>query len=327
MSQEPAATPPPGVVPNLVNPSSNVHAWVSVTQYLCIPVVTIFVVLRMYVKILLHEFYFEDYLGNYIVRTHVSKCCLWWWIPPMGRTPKGLDLTLQGKETKKNISIGPNSNLGIVIQLDYIQMVIYGPLILAIKLSILSMLARFFDPYRQWVLFIYAFSGFLSAYTIAVTTAKICICHPINAVWYGVSVTHGTCLRQPDIFITDATINVITDLIILILPIVLISKLNMPLKKKLKVIVVLAAGGLVCSVTIVRLAWVIVYRDTADRTWSTKRLDLITNPEIALGIICACLPALAALVKRARSEFRKLLPTSLRHQFRIVSKEKLRSDI
>lgn len=60
MSREPAATPPPGEVPNLVNPSSTVHAWVSVTQYLCIPIVTIFVVMRMYVKILLHEFYFED---------------------------------------------------------------------------------------------------------------------------------------------------------------------------------------------------------------------------------------------------------------------------
>jgi hypothetical protein len=111
-------------------------------------------------------------------------------------------------------------------------MVIYGPLILAIKLSILSMLARFFHPYQQWVIFIYAFSGFLMAYTIAVTTAKICICNPINTVWYVANATHGTCLRQSDIFITDATINVVTDLIILILPIVLISKLNMPLKKK-----------------------------------------------------------------------------------------------
>lgn len=191
-------------------------------------------------------------------------------------------------------------------------MVIYGPLILAIKLSILSILVRFFTPYRKWVLCLYIFSGFLTAYTIAITIAKICICHPISAFWYGVYATHGTCLRQPDIFITDASINVVTDMLILILPILLISKMNIPLNKKVRVIIVLAAGGLVCSVTIVRLIWIIMYRNATDRTWSTERLNLITNPEISLGIICACLPALPAFLKWVRSQYLRLLPSGER---------------
>lgn len=203
-------------------------------------------------------------------------------------------------------------------------MVIYGPLILAIKLSILSILVRFFTPYRKWVLCLYVFSGFLTAYTIAITTVKICICHPISIVWYGVDITHGTCLRQPDIFIVDASINVVTDLVILTLPILLIYKMNIPLNKKLRVIIVLSAGGLVCSVTIVRLIWIIMYRNATDRTWSTKRLDLITNPEISLGIICACLLALPAFLKRARSECSRLLPSGERYQLCTVLQKRNR---
>jgi hypothetical protein len=174
-------------------------------------------------------------------------------------------------------------------------MVIYGPLILAVKLSILWMLARFFDPYQRWVTFIYVFSGVLAAYTIAATIAKVCICQPIDTFWYGLDVTHGRCLRQLEIFLTDTVVSVVSDLIILILPIVLISKLNMSIKKKVKVTCVLAAGGLVCLVTVIRLAWVVVYRDSTDKTWTIKRIDMIAEAEIAVGIICACLPAVAIL--------------------------------
>lgn len=174
-------------------------------------------------------------------------------------------------------------------------MVLYGPLILAVKLSLLWMLARFFEPYRRWVTFIYVFSGVLGAYTIAATTAKICICQPIDTFWYGVDVTHGRCLQQLEIFLTDTTVSVVSDLMILVLPVALISKLNMPIRKKVKVTCVLAAGGLACVVTVVRLAWVVVYRDSTDKTWTLKRIELLAEPEIAVGIICSCLPAIAIL--------------------------------
>jgi hypothetical protein len=175
-------------------------------------------------------------------------------------------------------------------------MVMYGPLILAVKLSILFMLARFFAPYQKWVIFIYAFSVLLTAYTIAAAIAKICICQPIGTFWYGIDVTHGRCLRQLEIVLTDTIVSVVSDMMILILPMVLISKLNISFKKKLRVTLVLTAGGLVCVVTIIRLVWVVIYQNSADKTWSITRIDLLANAEIAVGIICACLPPVAILV-------------------------------
>lgn len=181
-------------------------------------------------------------------------------------------------------------------------------MVLAIKLSILLMLIRLFAPFRKMVIFIYAFIGFLVAYTIAATISKICICMPISTFWLGKGVTHGKCLVQLDIFLTDTVISMVSDLMILMLPVALVSMLKMPFKKKLKVTMILAAGGLACIATIVRLVWVIHYRMSPDLTWSIKRIDLLTNIEITIGICCACLPAIWHLATRAnRCTFERFL--------------------
>ena len=61
MSQEPAAPPPLGVIPDFSNPSGGIHLWLKVTQFICLPVVTSFVIMRLYAKLLIkHMFYVED---------------------------------------------------------------------------------------------------------------------------------------------------------------------------------------------------------------------------------------------------------------------------
>lgn len=190
---------------------------------------------------------------------------------------------------------------GIVrfLKTTYIINVLYSPLIFTVKLSILFMLARFFALYRAWVIFIHIFIAVLAAYTVGATIVKINICKPIDAYWHGTDATNGTCLDILKVFLSDTVFSVITDLTLFALPMTLISVLHLPLIKKLKIIVVLAAGGLVCVVTILRLVWVILYRNSADETWTTERTDMITCAEIAVGIICACLPDINFLVTKS----------------------------
>jgi hypothetical protein len=161
------------------------------------------------------------------------------------------------------------------------------------------MLARFFAPYRALVTFIHIFSAVLAAYTVGATVVKINICKPIDAYWHGTEASNGSCLDILKVFLSDTIFSVITDFILFALPMTLVSVLHLPLIKKLRVIVVLAAGGLVCIVTILRLVWVILYRNSADMTWTTERTDLVTCAEIAVGIICACLPDINFLVTKS----------------------------
>jgi hypothetical protein len=118
-------------------------------------------------------------------------------------------------------------------------MVIYSPLVFAIKLSILFVIVRIFAPYRKVVIFIYVFLSVLLAYTIAATIAKICICTPIDSFWLGTDVTHGHCLKQLEIFLTDSVISMVSDMTILILPLTLIWGLQMSKTKKLRVTILI----------------------------------------------------------------------------------------
>ena len=186
----------------------------------------------------------------------------------------------------------------ILAKTNYIVNILYGPVILTVKLSILFMIARLFAPYRKWVAFIHIFSVVLGAYTIATLVVKIRICNPIDTYWLGPEATNGTCLNVLQVFLADTTFSVITDLVIFALPMTLIPFLHLSVIKKLRIIVLLAAGGLVCIVTIVRLVWVILYENSVDTTWTTTRTDLVTCAEITVGIICACVPTVYFLVNQ-----------------------------
>ncbi|KAF7588401.1 hypothetical protein BBP40_005730 [Aspergillus hancockii] len=305
MPQEPAAPPPPGVIPDFSNPSGGIHPWLLVTPSICLPVVTCVVAMRLYVKLFMrHEFYLEDYASSCIV-DYTD-------LDPRNDVVFTADRVYV---SEKSVSVQPKLTLvpsaayggGGYHQWDiaqddiisYIINVLYSPLIFTVKLSILFMLARFFAPYQLWVTLIYVLCAVLAAYTIAATVVKTRICMPISAFWRGLEAANGTCLNVLKVFLSDTIFSVITDLTILALPMALIPVLHLTPLKKLRVIAVLAAGGLACVVTIVRLVWVILYQNSTDRTWTTKRTDLVTCAEIALGIICACLPAVNFLVTQS----------------------------
>lgn len=55
-------------------------------------------------------------------------------------------------------------------------------------------------------------------------------------------------MDQPKIFLTDTALAIITDAMILAIPIPLIWKLRMPLRRKLKIAAMLGAGG--CAVAV-----------------------------------------------------------------------------
>lgn len=91
----------------------------------------------------------------------------------------------------------------------------------------------------------------------------------------------------------------------------------MPLRKKLKILVLLGAGGVATAVTIYRLYLVILFLSSTDVTSDFVVLDLVTQVdpnsvdlltqltlhrclELVIGIVCACLPSTNILYERIR---------------------------
>lgn len=152
-------------------------------------------------------------------------------------------------------------------------MVMYGPTAFLTKVSILLILTRVFEPFKKAVVFIYVFMALMLAYYIPAIIVKIRICMPVSYFWMGDKI-EGDCLDQNSIILADAVMSVVSDLILLILPVPLGWQLQIPLGKKMRVIGVLGAGGLACASSIVRLVMIVQEANTTDSTYSFMRINM-----------------------------------------------------
>ncbi|KAK2813907.1 hypothetical protein FQN50_000308 [Emmonsiellopsis sp. PD_5] len=179
----------------------------------------------------------------------------------------------------------------------YAATIVYMPMALVVKLALLLIIARVFSPYKKTVKFIYALLAVLFGYYISGLIIKIRPCNPIPAYW---GAAQGSCLNQRIILICDSVVSVTSDLMILFLPLPLAWSLQMDTRKKLRVMAILGAGGLATAFSIYRLAMVVAIGASPNQVMVFTKVVLSGNAEIGIGLICACLPALNALVERKR---------------------------
>jgi hypothetical protein len=135
-------------------------------------------------------------------------------------------------------------------QAGYAATLFYAPMTLSIKLSLLTLIARIFAPYKRKVQGIYALGAILIIYYMTSWILKIRICAPISAYW---RLETDKCLDQSAIILGDSIVSTITDAIILVLPLPLTWSLQIPNEKKLRVGGMLAVGGLATAFSAWRL--------------------------------------------------------------------------
>ncbi|KAI9041786.1 uncharacterized protein KD926_006510 [Aspergillus affinis] len=270
------------------NMDKSVQTWNTVTQSLCITAMTIFFGLRAYTRLsLLNGFWKEDWtcLGAYFLGICYSIIAL-----IMGHYGGGL-----------HIDDVPIEHLIPFRKTVYVTMVMYGPTAYLTKVSLLWIMTRVFKPFRESVIAIYIFLGVMLAYYIPAVIVKIRICDPISKFWS--PSTPGSCLDQNSIILADAVVSVVSDMIILLLPFPLTLRLQLPMKKKIRVMGILGAGGLACAFSVIRLILIVVTGQSKDGTIAFMRVNMCGNAEIAIGIVCASLPALSALITHVYNEY------------------------
>ncbi|KAI9766857.1 MAG: hypothetical protein M1835_007128 [Candelina submexicana] len=279
MPTQGALVPPPGVIADVDHPHDSLRTLNFVTQGLCMSFVTIFVVLRLYARFkLLHATGADDY------------ACLIAWFLMMGYCGTGITMSIFGggyhQWDVKADQIEP------FFKTFYAAAIFYAPMAFFVKVALLTILTRVFAPYRRTLILIYIIIGLLLAYYIPALITKIRICMPISAYWRG---EREKCLNQGAIIMSDSIISVISDLAILVLPLPLTWSLQMPRKKKMRVIGLLGAGGLATAFSVYRLALIVANGSSPDATILLIKVILSGNAEAGIGLICACLPATSAL--------------------------------
>ena len=131
------------------------------------------------------------------------------------------------------------------LQLTYIVMILYCPLIFTAKLLILLVYLRLFCPAKTgttttfWVIHALVWSNF--AFYAAETFIAIFICSPRAKAWDS-TIQGGHCLNSWINFTFVTTWNTCVDVVMYVLPIRVAWRLQLPMKKKAQISTVFATG-------------------------------------------------------------------------------------
>ena len=111
-----------------------------------------------------------------------------------------------------------------------------------VKTSILALYQRLFACKKHFNRLIWMIAVFILTDHIIQIFLTILNCLPVNATWN--MAVRGTCINRNLAAIILGSINVLIDVVLLVLPMPLVWKLNIPLKFKLQLIGIFLLGGL-----------------------------------------------------------------------------------
>lgn len=278
----PALAPPPGVISNFVNPPS-LGDRLTATLATCLSLSTIFVSVRIYTRLfIIKPLKWDDFT------------CLIAWLGLVAYAAILIKSRNMGLGIDQwNLSIAQTNRL---FRLGQDGEIVYKIVIFFTKLSILLLYLRLFVPdhgnkSRTYIVIQVTIWMNLLFY-VAVTVAQIFQCkklleHPKS--------TH--CVGYNALPLSTATVNVVSDVGILLIPFTVLRGLQMPLKRKLALSAVFAVGAVAVASSVVRLVLSVRVMQDQNETVLFLFLTTWTVGEITSGIIVGCAPLVSSFFR------------------------------
>ncbi|PVH99899.1 hypothetical protein DM02DRAFT_414617 [Periconia macrospinosa] len=170
---------------------------------------------------------------------------------------------------------------------------IYNLSLTLTKLSILTQYLRIF-PSPRFQLNCNIAIAVVSLWGTWTLFGNMFMCTPVPFFW-DKSIPDGRCLNQAAVWFTNASVNIVQDIIILAMPIAMLRSLDIPSRQKKALIIVFAFGAIVCVVSIIRLQTLVAIANSKDPTYDNLAAAMLSAIEANMGIICACLPSMRPL--------------------------------
>lgn len=180
--------------------------------------------------------------------------------------------------------------------------VLYRPSVAAVKFSVLFLYRRLF-PQTGFRMLLLWYGAFVFVYTIVFMLLDIFHCSPVSRAWSG---NISSCLNMDQIWVIGGSLNAVTDIVALSLPLPLLWNLHVTKEKRLQLIGVFLLGGFVCIVSVVRCVELAKVSASVDSSYAYATTIIWSTIEVGIGILCACLPVLQPILKTALSLASKL---------------------
>ncbi|KAL3452563.1 hypothetical protein BJX65DRAFT_266482 [Aspergillus insuetus] len=177
---------------------------------------------------------------------------------------------------------------------------IYQASLITTKASILLQYKRVFSTPRMRFA-CYFLLGFLGAWGTWTFISAWLNCVPVAKFWD--DSLDGFCLDKKALWFSNSAIHIFTDILLLVFPMPVLKKLQLPSRQKLALMGVFALGAFVLVTSILRLQSLLVVSDSKDTTYDNVGAATWSAVECNVAIICACLPATRAFISRLIPRF------------------------
>ncbi|KAJ5469714.1 hypothetical protein N7539_009332 [Penicillium diatomitis] len=181
---------------------------------------------------------------------------------------------------------------------NYVVQLVYNPALTFIKLSILLFLRRL-DSHSRVVSILFWFATtVVVGLFVAVLFVDIFQCQPVAYVYD--SSIEGKCIAQGVFYVSTAALNLFTDVIVMAIPIIITWKLQMPVRQKLAVCLILCLGGIATAIGVWRLVILtqgfILHMPNPDPTYNISFVS--SAIECNTAVLTACAPSMKAIARR-----------------------------
>ncbi|KAE9583294.1 hypothetical protein CGMCC3_g1294 [Colletotrichum fructicola] len=126
--------------------------------------------------------------------------------------------------------------------------------------------------------------------SLSILFSSIFPCKPIPSAYD--LVTDGECIDRVATFKATAAFGVITDVMIICIPIPMVLSLHISTRKKVGLLALFGIGSVTVITSVVRLYLLITILADADQTWGGIFINIWVSIEANLLVMCACLSTL-----------------------------------
>ncbi|MCJ1226586.1 hypothetical protein MMC12_003239 [Toensbergia leucococca] len=202
-----------------------------------------------------------------------------------------LDLTKVYSHASSYTRSAKGYELTAAYKLFFPTLLTYSLAITLARTSILLFYHRIF-PLRSFHIATYIVGGICSAWFIAETLVTIFQCRPTAGAW-DASIKRK-CLKFNSLYYGIGISNLLVDILVLCLPLGMVWRLMLPVRKKVLVSAIFMLGSLVCVASLGRIISISTIK-AKDISYTLLVPYTYSTLEPAIAIICACLPTFGPL--------------------------------
>ncbi|ODM17883.1 hypothetical protein SI65_06671 [Aspergillus cristatus] len=211
------------------------------------------------------------------------------------------------------------------LKMLWVAIPMYNASLACTKFSILFQYLRIF-PRRPFRISCYIVMGIVAFYSTWAFITGFLTCVPVAKFWD--RTVKGYCFNFEALWFFNAAMNIATDFTLLIMPMPLLSQLQLPRTQRIALCGVFAIGGLVVITSALRLSSLHTVAKDPDTSYSNVAAAYWTAAECNVAIICASLPFLRPVISCI---FPKLMPTNSyrRHRtgFTTTNRSRLQTEL